>query len=341
MTIVVTHPRRELDRCPRITDAAPGIAYHRWHRYDDRKWNSTKDSRLTFLHEVAARINAVAKDTGYARWHAGHHRVLDDLGARCAEFPTLWRLVAGTATNPALESGFHLHPLWGVPFLPGSSVKGLLHHYAEDWAVRSAERIGGELRAEAFPGADSRAIEALLAAAWEVRQVFGGLTVDRGEWEKEPVGSETPRSLLEGWKKDFSKAETEDAKRLLAQPTSGRLTVYDSLPVPGCELVEADVLTPHYKEYYDSEGKVPPSDDQDPNPVFFLAVRAGVRFRFRWRLAPREAVEAPRVALSPPVMERRVKDWLLHALATWGAGGKTAAGYGYFDTGPDSVPAEE
>ena len=43
---------------------------------------------------------------------------------------TLWRLVAGFVTSPALESGLVLHPLYGF-CLPGSTVRGLVRQVAE------------------------------------------------------------------------------------------------------------------------------------------------------------------------------------------------------------------
>lgn len=108
-----------------------------------------------------------------------------------------------------------------------------------------------------------------------------------------------------------------------------------ALPHSGPALVEADILNPRYPEYYRTAGDEPPSDDQDPSPVYFLAVRAGVRFEFRWRLCPREG-EAT-AAMTDEEIPERVGAWLREALATWGAGAKTAAGYGYFETGVDPV----
>lgn len=320
---------------PDYRRVSPGLAYHRWHVYDGTDLK-TAETGLGFLHEVGARIDAVAAMREFRAWHGRYLQALERLSAE-TDFvaPTLWRLVAGTATNPALETGLHIHPLWGVPYLPGSSIRGLLHHYAEDQAVAAAEEeAGAALQPSDAPPA---AVQVLLRRCREVRQVFGGITVERGRTGKgstQLVGSETPRNLLQAWTdgKLLEEPEHGHARSLLQDPTSGRLAVYDAFPEPGQALVEADVLNPHYPDYYGEHDRKPPSDDQNPKPVFFLAVRAGVRFRFPWRLCPRSSEKAGNAPLSDAEIRKLVTSWLNEALETWGAGAKTAAGYGYFVT---------
>jgi len=99
----------------------------------------------------------------------------------------------------------------------------------------------------------------------------------------------------------------------------GLVTFHDALWVPGTPSgapspLAVDVLTVHQKRYYDKAGEHPPVDWDDPNPVSFLSVRPGTRFL---------------IALSgPPDWTAFAKGLLLEALADWGVGGKTAAGYG-------------
>ncbi|BCX17669.1 MAG: hypothetical protein KatS3mg117_1351 [Geminicoccaceae bacterium] len=119
----------------------------------------------------------------------------------------------------------------------------------------------------------------------------------------------------------FGAPEADEA--VLGRPNlaaAGLVTFHDALWVPdtpgaGSPLA-VDVLTVHQKRYYDSTGGAPPVDWDDPNPVSFLSVRPGARFLL--------ALSGPRdwAALA--------KDLLLEALADWGVGGKTSAGYGRF-----------
>ena len=79
-----------------------------------------------------------------------------------------------------------------------------------------------------------------------------------------------------------------------------------------------DVMTPHFPLYY--RGQKAPADNDSPNPVAFLAVEAGNPFWFG--LLPRRAESAQYLEVA--------QGWLIGGLTRLGAGGKTAAGYGYF-----------
>lgn len=41
-------------------------------------------------------------------------------------------LVVGLGSNSPLENGFTLHPLFGIPYLPASGIKGIVRHYLEE-----------------------------------------------------------------------------------------------------------------------------------------------------------------------------------------------------------------
>lgn len=53
------------------------------------------------------------------------------LDARCVTYHTATRLLAGLGYQNGAEVGLSLHPLYGVPYLPGSSVKGVVRAWAE------------------------------------------------------------------------------------------------------------------------------------------------------------------------------------------------------------------
>lgn len=115
----------------------------------------------------------------------------------------------------------------------------------------------------------------------------------------------------------------------------GLVSFHDALWVPNTPSatpLAIDVLTVHQKRYYDSMGGSPPVDWDDPNPVTFLSVRPHARFL---------------LALSGPAeWTGLAKALLLEALADWGVGGKTAAGYGRLvdvdvnKNGPPPEPGE-
>jgi CRISPR-associated protein Cmr6 len=65
-------------------------------------------------------------------------------GAKTFEMITATRLLIGRGTPSVFEQGISLHPLFGLPFLPGSAVKGVTAH----WAAANGE--DAELREQIF-----------------------------------------------------------------------------------------------------------------------------------------------------------------------------------------------
>lgn len=319
---------------------SPALLFFKWHPYDGPDFKS-KETRSPFLEEVARRANAVALGAGYRAWHDRYTEALSGLAGQLAQTTatTVWRLVVGLGSNPAFEAGLQLHPLYGFPCIPGSAVRGLVRHVAEHELMEAPERQGW---LERPPTPDEReAVSAFLAEAGRLRTLFGSLSVKPLATKDETLGWYPPLRLLETWsRKGGLPAELDDlrpaVRRLLAEPTGGLAAFYDAVPAPGqAGLLQVDIVNPHYPDYYNSKGAHPPSDDQDPVPVTFLAVRPGASFRFPFRVTPRA------VALSELTQAEigiRISRWLKEGLETWGAGGKTAAGYGYLKV--DAAPGE-
>lgn len=66
------------------------------------------------------------------------------------------RLYIGLATGSALETGIHTHHSYGVPYLPGSSIKGAVRHYAAQNGLAPAyldELFGSDSDADEVSGA--------------------------------------------------------------------------------------------------------------------------------------------------------------------------------------------
>lgn len=109
---------------------------------------------------------------------------------------------------------------------------------------------------------------------------------------------------------------------------TGGVVFYDAWPVTWPKLM-VDILNNHHREYY--EGKCPPVDWEDPVPVHFLAVPAGFEFEFAVGARNRADSEAARLI-------RLASEWIEGGLKWLGAGAKTNAGYGRFETGKE-LPA--
>jgi CRISPR-associated protein Cmr6 len=112
---------------------------------------------------------------------------------------------------------------------------------------------------------------------------------------------------------------------------AGRAVFHDAWFDPaGGDPLAVDTVTVHHRDYYRTRGAggTFPTDFDDPNPVAFVSVPADARFLF--------AVEIPGAS---PDWLRFAEGMLRHTLTEIGLGGKTNAGYGWFD--PDSIVAAE
>lgn len=333
---------------------SPTLLFHKWQRYDcfvpdhylDHKGKpqdlepfEQQETRLPFLEEVAKRAQEAGRR--YGEWHGRFDAACDRLGAEKPIVATTgWRMVVGWATNPALEVGLTLEPLYGFPYVPGSAVKGLLHRVAEEELLAAvpdpAEAAAGALPVELAEG---------LRRALRVRALFGSLHLRPGG-EDQPVSALV---RLEGWRAAARRAVRRDPsndewRRLLAllevacadAATGALVTCFDAVPAVDCyaqaapPILEADVLTPH------TAGS--------PNPITFLAVRAGATLELRYRLGswpagePRDDADRERrLCLGGWTADEAragIRSWMRRGIEEIGLGGKTAAGYGYlFEAG--------
>jgi len=225
------------------------------------------------------------------RWQAGAAAV----HARPFSCATDWRLIAGFGRKGPLEVGFTFHR-YGFPYLPGSSLKGLARTAAvvELWNIcRQAVELN--------------ALDDLLA-----------------EPDDQKYNSHFAALLPQA-----AQAEIDLAAQIRAifgtQDDAGLAVFLDAIPDAGQTVkLELDILNPHYPDYY-REGK-PPTDWQNPIPVYFLAVAAGTRFWFGvgWRLPTFTDDDSTRL--------EKAEGWLQFGLQELGAGGKTSSGYGFFTT---------
>lgn len=114
------------------------------------------------------------------------------------------------------------------------------------------------------------------------------------------------------------------------QDKAGTVIFFDAMPVNGQAQYEVDIMNPHYPDYYrslESKNVIPPANDQPPNPVMFLTV---AHTTFAFALAPRDPNDEQHRNDA-----KKVRTWLREALQKYGVGGKTSAGYGYFNAGQE------
>lgn len=108
---------------------------------------------------------------------------------------------------------------------------------------------------------------------------------------------------------------------------AGQVVFHDAWPTKWPTL-HVDIVNCHHRDYYDGEDA--PGDWENPVPVSFLAVGSGEEFDFAL---------SKRSDSVPDELLKLAKEWLLGALCHFGAGAKTAAGYGAFEPTKEETPA--
>lgn len=85
-----------------------------------------------------------------------------------------------------------------------------------------------------------------------------------------------------------------------------------------------DIMNPHFQKYYNEE-RAKPLENEDPNPINFLVVSEGCGFTFRciYKLLENEKEEEK---------QKDIEAFFETAFKEVGFGGKTAVGYGRFQT---------
>jgi CRISPR type III-B/RAMP module RAMP protein Cmr6 len=337
-------------KLPRQKGLPPTLLFHRWQRYDcfwpdsfiaerNKVQNLTPFKRdftgLRFLERVAKEAQELMQER-YSAWNKRYTDALDSPGLKIEPViraTTLWRLVVGWGTNPAFETGITLDHFLGFPYIPGSAVKGLLHRVAEQELLE--ERDGAAIpTAPATPPAEPpSSLTNALVRSLRIRALFGSLHL-----RSQKGGHEAPFDRLTAWRNLLPEPDSESAAwteirsqlaRLCSEaPAGGMVACFDAVPDAKTfdagqrPVLKPDVLTPHLGD--------------SPNPILFLAVRDGVTFELRYRLAsePRDSDERERTSdlggIDRDTVAAELQRWLVRGLAELGLGGKTSAGYGYF-----------
>lgn len=274
--------------------------------------NPDKAEKLFRDATVAGKMAAIAKadDKLPAAANANATRFLADLdkayGGRVVTFEATLgaRLMINMAGGVIENAGMALDRCFGLPFIPGSAVKGIARSQAL-WEIREAkgeDKLHFLRLAMLLFGYGSNDIKGNGDFAWA-----GGAAEARAAAGQ--IGST-----------DFKGC----ACFLPAYPTTPPTLV-------------VDMVNPHYPEYY--RGRRPKAEDNEsPIPNYFPAVEAGASFGFAV-LLNRLPVLA---GVSAAGLLDQAKQWMVRAVIQKGVGAKTAAGYGWFELGrkPPAAPTQ-
>ena len=219
---------------------------------------------------------------------------------------TAYRLVIGAGYPSFIENGFMFHHVYGIPYIPGETLKGLARTV---FILSVAEAIKGK---------------------FDLSKIEEGLS----EEEEEEISEEAKKILHQIPEKiniilDNHTIENpvETFRKIFgSKKRRGQVIFFDAYPVDfnPSEHFEADIMNSHYGDYYQS-GKAP-ADWLSPNPIHFLALKEGIDFEFNLGLAPLEPMEDNEEKL----LLETARKLLEVGLKNFGVGNKKRKGYGWF-----------
>ena len=268
----------------------------------------------------------------------------------------------------------------GAPYIPGTAVKGCARRMAIQSLLeaREAKEPTDKL---ARLLADIALVFGWGEQDWKTRQDI----VSKLRPKRDDTDEVFAQRCQESWKakrSDFAYAvgdglwgEVATAAHMLLPNTdhfAGTVSFLPAYPhhLPANDL-ELDIVTCHHPKYYRDDPDMPVAlDIEEPNPVVFPAVAAGIVFQFvilpihrAWvgvvgevsdivdssgrtgnaaargkagnRGPEAPATVRPEVCPTPARLLTRAREWLRQGLETFGLGAKTAAGYGWFDASED------
>lgn len=208
------------------------------------------------------------------------------------------RLLVNLAGGVVENAGICLDRCFGLPYLPGSAVKGIVRATAL-WEITAES---GEKKRELLR-------KAML--------IFGhnGNDLKKGDFA-------------------WAAGETGLAVKIAGEEVDrkGCVTFLPGLPLGTPKLV-VDMINSHYPKYYQGRSKKA-TDDENPVPNYFPAVEAGSAFGFA--LVVEGLPENCEVGTEAILAQARA--WLEAAITQKGAGAKAAAGYGWFQVGDAMTP---
>jgi len=326
-----------------LKDCSRSLYFDRYSRPD-----LAKDDRQRFFTEGFMAHSSPARVAG---WVA----TLQSLPADILHAQLQSRLLVNMAGGVMENAGLCLDR-FGLPYIPGSAVKGCarraalaaLHEWCEAGGKPEHKPTGPDDPLAPCYAAFTTPAEMLAAIArvfgwceqdwsgrrdqsdflWacgpnhrEVAQTAAQTLAAHFGWEIAEKHPDTPWKSLPNFAGSVSFLPAYpvdlDQPSKLDQPRK-----VDGLPleVPPLGKLELDVVTCHHRDYY--AGKSPTATDtEEPVPVVFPAVAPGHVFAF--------AIARLRGADAQIIQHART--WLATGLSAFGLGAKTAAGYGWFD----------
>ncbi len=343
MSLVYAVPEYVSKHKDDLAKTPPGHRFLLYFQACGAAWSDLKDSKYVALKNITTKGTFEEK---FAHNLAKRQRAAATTDSHLMVCAKNTAPIATGLGNPhPVENGFAFLSPYGIPYLAGSSVKGVVRRAAEElallvpdsgWTIPLVWVLFGFDEKSAYIDPINKAEpEPLQGERERMRTAFA-------DWIN---SSATSDKLLAEWlciiRSQFPKDKQELADNSALFCTAvqdergrevrcsihwqGTVNFWDVFPETTNGLA-VDILNPHHKNYY--EGKSTPNDAETPKPVFFLTIPPESPCTFICEM-PIVTVEKRRKVLDA------VGDWKTlmtkayeHAFNWLGFGAKTSVGYG-------------
>ncbi|RME81390.1 MAG: type III-B CRISPR module RAMP protein Cmr6, partial [Zetaproteobacteria bacterium] len=253
-----------------MEQAPPGHRFTLYFAGWDENWSLADTQKRETLSGIQLRLDDLrCRDALIERQRAQGERIGGALFSIVAQSTAPF--VTGLGYEHPLENGFAFLNPYGLPYLPGSSVKGVLRKAAEELVLGGEAQGFDMLDVWRLFGFDGNA--AFLNEVERIQNVLA----DQARLEKwlkkvlpkafKQKGLDDPQAFLTSLPKNNA------LRRSLFN--MGALSFWDVFPQGKLTI---EIMTPHHANYLQKGGT--PHDSEKPNPIPFLAVAPGAKFHF-------------------------------------------------------------
>ena len=306
----------------------------------NREEREFKDENKTSALASATPLNETDRESIAA--HVQRQRAVFDGAGGADGLALMAKSVApfttGLGNEHPLENGFAFLNPYGLPYLPGSGVKGVVRRAAEELAHPDLFQDGSGWT---------------LPVIWHLFGFEPWLAARQSdaEWERWidgfPASSEEIGAYLDAVLEDAPGSrnlkdhilQADSPKRKLLQERQlhvrGALEFWDVVPQIKGNKLAVEIMTPHHSHYYqDKTGRTSPHDSGSPNPISFLTVPPDSDFVFHVRCDHRRLSRCAPELAEDGRWRTLLKAAFEHAFEWLGFGAKTAVGYGAMELDP-------
>jgi len=119
--------------------ANTGLWYDKFCDKWDANWKIEAPAKLEWIQTVTS---GRCGNTNQLKEHTERiQKLAENLGGAARVFSSLYRFASGLGREHPIENGFVWHHTLGTPFLPGSSVKGMVRAYLTTWTETNPAEI--------------------------------------------------------------------------------------------------------------------------------------------------------------------------------------------------------